>query len=97
MTSPIVDDRLPLIQTSWCVVRQQEDCYLVYNTRTDELHLIPPLGFYVYQLCDGLHSAQDLERDLSALGRPTTPDAGHLRPFLEELFERGIIDVDGDA
>lgn len=36
-----------LRQTTWCVMREQRDEYLVYNPRTDELHLISPLGRYL--------------------------------------------------
>ena len=36
--------------TPWCVAREMEDRYLVYNVKTDEMHLIHPVGYYVYQL-----------------------------------------------
>jgi hypothetical protein len=32
-----------LTPTKWCVVRKQKERYLIYNSRTDEMHLVPPI------------------------------------------------------
>ena len=80
--------------TTWCVVREQHDEYLVYNSRTDELHLISPQARYMYLLCDGLRTVSEIQTLLGAgTGEAVTG-------FLNKLVERGVLepvpdDVDG--
>src|SRR4051794_9969160 len=80
--------------TPWCTVREQEERYLVYNPRTDELHLVPPTGFYVFSLCDGLNTVAEIQ---ARLEKALTGDSALLRPrlhsFLAALLERGILEV----
>jgi hypothetical protein len=79
----------------WCVTREQEDQYLIYNVRTDEMHLVPPTGFYVYQLCDGLRSVGELEAQLAPAVDACEQEARvGIRTFVEQLVTRGIL-VDG--
>lgn len=76
-----------LCPTTWCVVREQRDEYLVYNSRTDELHLISPLGHYLYLLCDGLRTVAEIQALLE-------PDTGTAAPaFLTKLVARGVIEL----
>ncbi len=81
--------------TPWCVVRKQEDSYLVYNSKTDELHLIPPLGFYIYQLCDGLRTVSEI-RQLLGIGIDTNPTSvkNTLDDFIDQLVQRGILEIE---
>jgi len=75
-----------LSPTTWCVVREQRDAYLVYNSRTDELHLISPVGHYLYLLCDGLRTVAEIQALLP-------PDTGAAVPeFLARLVARGVIE-----
>lgn len=80
--------------TSWCTIREQEDRYLVYNSRTDEMHLVPPTGFYAYGLCDGSRTVDEVGADLGKV-LPGDPAALllRLRDFLGGLVERGILEV----
>jgi hypothetical protein len=71
--------------TAWCVVREQREEYLVYNSRTDELHLISPLGHYLYLLCDGLRTVGEVQ----ALFEPATASA--IPGFLATLVARGVL------
>ena len=85
-----------LKQTSWCTVRPQEQQYVVYNTRTDELYLLPPTAFYVYQLCDGLNTVGDLEELVQgAFGAESDTVKAKLNKFLGGLIDRGIVELDG--
>ncbi len=83
--------------TSWCSVREQEEQYLIYNSKTDELHLLPPMAFLVLQLCDGLTSIAGLENFLLAAfeGEPQS-----LKPLVHKLLvgfvNRGILETDND-
>ena len=77
-----------------CVVRQQDEQYLIYNTETDELHLLSPLGFYLYSLCDGLSPLNELQEIFSAIVRHETNTLQiPVADFLNRLLVRGIIDL----
>jgi len=93
MFSTIPDEAM-LQQTSWCTVREQEERYLIYNPQTDELHLIPPSGFYTYKLCDGSRTVGDVRAVLvdQLLDDPSQIQ-GRLHRFLADLIERGILEV----
>jgi hypothetical protein len=95
-------DRTPaagtvLKQSSSCTVRRQEQQYLFYNTLTDELYLMPPLGFYVCQLCDGLTTVHELEeRLLGALQGGPEAVSAKIREFLSSLVDRGLLEIAAD-
>jgi hypothetical protein len=78
--------------TAWCVCRPHGDDYLVYNSRTDEMYVISPLGFYLYRLCNGVHCVGEIQAWLAdAEHDPATVDA-----FLSELRDRGVVEVIDD-
>jgi len=81
-------------KTSCCVVRPQEKQYVVYNTRTDELYLLPPTAFYIYQLCNGTYTVENLEMLLKDSFDETEMLKIRLRDFLMRLIERGILEVE---
>lgn len=92
--STLRDDTI-LIGTPHCVVREQEDRYVVYNSRTDELHLVPMLGHYIYNLCDGLRDVGSICSAFSA----DAPDQGaaaraSITAYLEAMVKRGILQED---
>lgn len=79
--------------TSCVVVRPQKENYLFYNSKTDELHLIPPTGHTIYELCDGLRSVEDIWDHVSDAvegGSSTWREA--LKEFLRELENRGLVE-----
>ncbi|MCB1764502.1 MAG: PqqD family protein [Candidatus Competibacteraceae bacterium] len=93
MSCSLSDSARPLA-TRWCVARPQKEQYLLYNSRTDEMHLVPVTGYYVYQLCDGLRSVAELEEELSqALGTSREEVQPVLRRFLSELLDRGVLEL----
>lgn len=80
--------------TKWCIAREQKGGFLFYNSRTDELHLVPPTGHYVYQLCDGLRTIGDIESILSqALQNPSHEVREALQAFLSCLVARGVLEI----
>lgn len=84
--------------TGCCVVRQQKEGYLFYNSRTDELHLVPSTGFLVYQLCDGLRTAADIEQWLADALPGDRRTAGEaIERFLDALVTRGILEMTHDT
>ena len=79
--------------TPWCVVREQENQYLVYNSRTDELHLLSPTAFYVYRRCSGWSTLGQIEEDLrDALPQEAAALPAALDAFVEMLLARGIVE-----
>lgn len=80
-------------RTSWVVVRPQRDSYLFYNSRTDELHLVPPTGHVVYELCDGLRTVDDIADHLAqALDVEPAILRERLSSFLGTLEARGLVE-----
>lgn len=80
--------------TSWCTIREQEERYLVYNSRTDEMHLVPPTGFYAYGLCDGLRTVSEVQAEMEKVLKGDPSDLQQrLHAFLGGLVERGILEV----
>ncbi|MGO3928291.1 PqqD family protein [Rhodopseudomonas pseudopalustris] len=89
--SKITSDTL-FEHTPWVVVRPQKDNYLFYNSRTDELHLIPATGHAAYTLCDGLRTIDDITSELSDV-IIVEPDVLQQRvtEFLAALETRGLL------
>ena len=92
--STLRDDAI-LVGTPHCVVREQEDRYMVYNSRTDELHLVPKLGHYIYNLCDDLRDVGSICSAFST-GAPDQGGAARasITAYLEAMVERGILQED---
>ena len=80
-------------RTTWVVVRPQKGSYLFYNSRTDELHLIPPTGHAIYELCDGLSTVDDIrDRVSKALDAEPAVLRERLKGFLGALEARGLVE-----
>lgn len=80
--------------TPWCTIREQEERYLIYNSRTDELHLVPVTGHYAYSLCDGLRTMDEVQAEIEkALSSASTELQQRLHTFLGSLVQRGILEV----
>lgn len=91
-TSPQLGDNDFLLPAPWCVVRQQEEGFLLYNPRTDELHLLPATAFFAYRLCDGLHSIGEVAAELAAAtGADESEARKRVRGFLISLVDRGLL------
>ncbi|MDD3448070.1 MAG: PqqD family peptide modification chaperone [Gammaproteobacteria bacterium] len=81
-----------LTHTRECTVREQEEQYLVYNAATDELHLIPPAGRYLYELCDGLATVGEIAAAVAGIAEARTGEAeGSVVAFLQQLVDRGVL------
>lgn len=81
----------------WCTVRNQPDQVLIYNARTDELHLVPDEAFAVVKLCVAgapLGAVIDKVADAAAVTRDQA--APPVLRFFRDLLARGIVEVHGD-
>ncbi len=86
-----------LKQTSWCISRKEEVSYFIYNSKSDEMHLIPPTGYYIYQLCDGLRSISEIiEIFESSMNNNKEVISTKVCEFLKELIEREILEFEND-
>lgn len=93
-----LNSRTVLTPVGHCTVREQEEQFLIYNNRTDELHLVSPTGCYVYWLCDGVRTLGELQ---TLLGVPAefhdeVLDV-RLGRFVADLAERQILEVSSDG
>jgi coenzyme PQQ synthesis protein D (PqqD) len=80
-------------RAQWVVVRPQKGSYLFYNSRTDELHLIPPSGHAAYALCDGLKTVEEIGAQLSeAIEAEPSAISDRLAGFLGDLEARGLVE-----
>lgn len=88
-----VDSETVFDRTAWVVVRPQKESYLLYSSRTDEMHLVPPSGFAIYQLCDGLRTVADIGAHMSdAFDAEHSALRRHLSRFLGDLESRGLVE-----
>jgi predicted Rdx family selenoprotein len=80
-------------RTPWVVVRPQKDSYLFYNSRTDEMHLIPSTGHAIYRLCDGIRTVDEIDAHVSG-GFDAEPSVlrERLSDFLSALESRGLVE-----
>jgi len=82
-----------LVRTAHCSVRPQGAQYLIYNTKTDELHLISALAAYLVELCNGLNSLGDLTQMFSAGSSDTEEVEARLSDFFLQLMARGVLEA----
>lgn len=75
------------------VVRRQRGQFLFYNSRTDELHLVPSDGYDVFCRCDGTRTVEEIIRELSPLFDASQSDVDSgVHQFLGALESRGILE-----
>lgn len=81
-----------LVRAPHCVVRPQDQSHLLYNPRTDELHLLRPEAYLVYVLFDGLNDIDDIVSTISALsGTSREAAADAVAILVDNLLTRGLI------
>ncbi len=81
------------VRTRHCSVRPQGEQYLIYNTRTDELHLISPVAAYVLDLCNGLNTLDDIANMFDTGNSNRAEVTAQLAVFLRELDQRGVLEM----
>ncbi len=83
---------LVLAQSDSCTVRRQENQYLLYNQKTDELHLLPNAAYFVYNMFDGKRSfGFILSAVLKASYDPEPEVHIMLGDFVLGLIKRGLL------
>jgi hypothetical protein len=86
---------LPRIAAT-CVIRPLENGFLVYNKRTDELHLMTEGAFEVYRMCDGARYPREIVDEVCGACGGADPAVARRRAyaFLGQLTERGLVESD---
>ena len=85
-----------LTQSPYCTVREQELQYLIYNTHSDEMHLISPVGHYIYQLCNGINSVEEISGRFSSSAENNSNLNSEHDPvvqYLKHIFQRGLVQI----
>lgn len=89
-----IEPNTVLQHTPWCTIRPQKDGSVLYNSRTDELHLVPPTGVLAFELCDGLTSVSEITELLAqSLRVSASAVSGPLNEYFEQLLTRGALEV----
>src|SRR5687768_7149229 len=86
---------LPRIAAT-CVIRPLEKGFLVYNKRTDELHLMSDGAFEVYRMCDGARYPREIVDEVCGACGGADPAVARrcAYAFLSALTERGLVESD---
>jgi len=80
-----------------CTVRAQVDHCLLYNSHTDELHVIPLPAAEVLRLCDGTRTVRSIAEAVTlASGAAPQEARARWRAFAHELVKRGILTIEGE-
>ena len=77
--------------------RKIGDEWLLYDPATSTLHVVNATAEFVWGLCDGTHTPDDLGRRV-AEEFETSPDAdvaGDLADILKSFAEKGLLRADG--
>lgn len=83
---------LVLLPSKRCTVRRQENQYLIYNQKTDELHLLPDDAYRVFALCDGHRPLSSILSAVSAAsGESLDSVRAPLERFLHDLIKRDLL------
>lgn len=69
---------------------EDDDTFLLYNPRTDQLHLLDKSGKSIFDLCDG-RSIDEVVREACALLGAPEVDAQHVLDFLCALKQRDLV------
>lgn len=84
-----------LLLSGQVMPRVQQDSILLYQTRTDEMHVITHAAYALLRLCDGARTVREVGSELAAI-RPefATPEGrDQVERFLETLNERRILEL----
>lgn len=79
--------------TCHCTHRVQQHQVVLYNRLTDELYMISKQSYFVFQLCNGIYSVEDIEKFISKSFNLEYGNASkHLSVLLENFKTRGLIE-----
>ena len=84
----IFEDAIPVASAD-VIVRPDAAGFLLFQVRTDEMHLVPPSGHAIWSLCDGSRTVGELVAEVS----PESPRSPEILEFLAALVSRSLVEV----
>ncbi len=80
------------------VFREEEDGGIVLDPETGSVKYLNGTGAFIFKLCDGTHTLEDIvEKVLQEFDVQREEEvAGHVRAFLGELVDGGLVGLEGD-
>jgi len=92
--APIADDSI-VRRAVGCTSRVQVDQVLIYNPKTDELHLIPTDAYQIVELCEsGIRAGTIIDMVASAACVDRSEAAVAVVDFIQSLEVRGILEIE---
>lgn len=71
------------------IVRPDAAGFLLFQVRTDEMHLVTPAGHALWSLCDGSRTAGEIAAEVA----PEAPGCPAVLEFLSALATRSLVEV----
>jgi SynChlorMet cassette protein ScmD len=84
----------PLANSSVVLREEFDDCALLYNPDKIEVFCLNQVGVFLWKRFDGRHSIEDILKELRSGCSDVPEDVDeHLRSFIEDLAQRGLINA----
>lgn len=83
----ITADAIPVASPD-VITRPDAAGFLLFQVRTDEMHLVTPAGHVVWSLCDGSRTVHEI---VDAVAPETARD--DVLAFLAELADRALVEL----
>ena len=82
------DDSIPVVSPD-VIVRTDPAGFLLFQVRTDEMHLVTPAGHTLWSLCDGSRTVGEIIAEVD----PGASCSPAILGFLSELASRSLVEI----
>jgi Coenzyme PQQ synthesis protein D (PqqD) len=82
------DDDIPIVSPD-VIVRPDAAGFLLFQVRTEEMHLVTPSGHTIWSLCDGARTVGEIVAETA----PEPPGGPAILDFLSELASRSLVEI----
>lgn len=92
----MINNNSILLKSSSVVVRKETNHYLLYSVSSDELHLIPLNSYFIYELCNGFLTVNEIENlalNNFFINENNDDVNSAIREFLQNLVNRKLLEV----
>lgn len=90
-----MNNEIRYVQKQGITVQQLGNEVILYDTRKKTTHVLNPTARRVWELCDGKHTVQDMERALrTSFSIPDGQDiANDIQHIVTTFVEKGLLEV----
>jgi hypothetical protein len=82
------------VQVEGLEINEVVDGFIIYDSKTDRVHVLNHTAAFILQLCNGKHSIEEiLEITQKAYSLPSIPEA-EIREHVDRLTKEGLIRYD---